>query len=81
MWIKTEKYFGISFEGVTMDEAGQCQRANFFLALRFPNIYCGKCYARQVNLIAKDILKVIYIQLKVCARDLVKNTTKAQANG
>ena len=44
-WQKTEKDFGITFSHVNTDEAGQCAHAKQILALRFPNMFLGKCYA------------------------------------
>ena len=70
-FIKTENDFGITFGGVTTDEAGQCQRAKRILALRYPNMYFGKCFAHQVNLLVKDVFKVVYIEVVNRARILV----------
>ena len=68
---KTESDFGITFSGVTTDEAGQCARAKRILSLRYPNMYFGKCFAHQVNLIVKDVLKVAFIGTIERARKLV----------
>ena len=70
-WLKTEKDFGITFSDVTTDEAGQCGRAKRILALRYPDMYFGKCYAHQVNLIIKDVFKVLYLDAIDRTRALV----------
>eukprot|EP00644_Phytophthora_capsici_P018642 jgi/Phyca11/132663/e_gw1.206.13.1 len=39
------------------DDAGQCRRARGILALRWPNIYFGKCFAHDINNLVKAVLK------------------------
>ena len=64
-WKKTEEDFNIAFSGVTTDDAGQCARAKRILALRFPNMYFGKCYTYQVNLVVRDVLKLCTSKLLI----------------
>ena len=58
---KTELDFGITFSGVTTDEACQCARAKRILSLRYRHMYFGKCYAHQVNLTVNDVFKVAFV--------------------
>ncbi|ETM97328.1 hypothetical protein PPTG_20349 [Phytophthora nicotianae INRA-310] len=41
------------------DGAGQCGRAHRILALRWPNIYFGKCFAHDINNLVKAVLKTL----------------------
>ena len=69
--LATEEHLGMSIGSVVTDDASYCARAKQILALRFPNKYFGRCYAHQVNLIVKDILKVVNPLLVDQAKNLV----------
>lgn len=68
---------GMPVSCVVTDDAGQCQRAKRILSLRFPHMYFGKCYAHQVNLIVKDVFKLIYVQLVSRVKSLTKAYNKS----
>jgi len=63
---------GMPVSCVVTDDVGQCQRAKRILSVRFPHMYFGKCYAHQVNLIVKDVFKLIHVQLVSCVKSLTK---------
>ncbi|KAG7384474.1 hypothetical protein PHYPSEUDO_002589 [Phytophthora pseudosyringae] len=42
---------------VIIDNAGQCERARRILAVRWPSIHFGKCFAHDINNLVKAILK------------------------
>lgn len=73
---------GLQVSCVVTDDAGQCQRAKRILSLRFPHMYFGKCYAHQVNLIVKDVFKLVHVELVSRVKSLTKkHTTRVQVNG
>eukprot|EP00918_Siedleckia_nematoides_P059918 GHVU01130653.1.p1 GENE.GHVU01130653.1~~GHVU01130653.1.p1 ORF type:complete len:869 (+),score=113.14 GHVU01130653.1:371-2608(+) len=45
------------------DESGELSRAKRILALRFPAVYWGKCYAHQNNRLVRDVLTHTCFQL------------------
>ena len=76
---RAEADFGFRIGCVTTDDAGQCARAKRILALRFPNVYSGRCYAHQVNLIVKDVLKASFLRMVQRAKDLVSVYQKSSS--
>ena len=62
---------------VVTDDAGQCQRAKHILSLHFLHVYFGKCYAHQVNLIVKDVFKVVQVDLVERVKALTKAYNKS----
>ena len=77
---RAEADFGFRIGCVTTDDAGQCARAKRILALHFPNMYFGRCYAHQVNLIVKDVLKASFLRTVQRAKDLVSAYQKCWSN-
>jgi hypothetical protein len=68
---KTSCNLGIPLNSIVTDDAEQCQRAKHIVSLRFPNKYFSKCYAHQVNLIVKDVLKILHVNVLERAKALV----------
>ena len=62
---------------VVTDDADQYQRAERVLALCYPHMYFGMCYAHQVNLVVKDVLNLIHIKLVSRVKSLIKACNKS----
>lgn len=76
-FLKVANDLGIVIKCVITDDAGQCQRAKRILSLRFPQMYFGKCYAHQINLVVKDVFKIIHVQLVSRVKALIKTYNKS----
>ena len=76
MNLRCSQDLGLLISCVVTDDAGQCQRAKRIIALHFPHMYFGKCYAHQVNLIEKDVFKVVHGDLVARVKALTKAYNK-----
>ena len=54
------QYTALKCRAICTDDAGQYGRARRILALRYPHYHFVHCFAHQVNLIVKDVLKKGY---------------------
>jgi hypothetical protein len=70
--IYCEKEYCLPVSCVCTDQAGQCGMAKRILALRYPSKAFTKCFAHQVSLIVKHVLRIdIFQQTASIASDLV----------
>ena len=80
MNLRCSQDLGLLISCVVTDDPCQCQRAKRIIALHFPHMYFGKCYAHQVNLIEKDVFKVVHgdlvARVKALTKAYNKNTSK-----
>eukprot|EP00918_Siedleckia_nematoides_P044821 GHVU01098044.1.p1 GENE.GHVU01098044.1~~GHVU01098044.1.p1 ORF type:complete len:793 (+),score=88.95 GHVU01098044.1:170-2548(+) len=52
-----QQLLGLVCGAFISDESGELSRAKRILALRYPAVYWGKCFAHQVNRLVGDVLK------------------------
>lgn len=69
----------LRFRAICTDDAGQYGRARRILALRHPHWHFGKCFAHQVNLIVKMVLKIGYADVIAITAEIVNKFNKSSS--
>ena len=75
----TNAYKNIKFQAICTDDAGQYTRARRILSKRYPHWSFTHCFAHQINLIVKDVLKAGYGDIVQQAAVIVAKINKSSS--